>query len=40
MVFCTVAASYCVEDFGVKGVQNLNINQIEKRLEIFKPYLL
>ena len=40
MVFGTVAASYCVENFGVKGVQDLDFSQIEKRLEIFKPYLL
>ena len=40
MVFGTIAASYCVENFGVKGVQNLNFNRIEERLEIFKPYLL
>ena len=40
MVFGTIAASYCVENFGVKGVQDLNFNQIEERLEIFKPYLL
>ena len=40
MVFGTVVASYCVENFGVKGVEDINFNQIEKRLEIFKPYLL
>lgn len=40
MVFGTIAASYCVENFGVKGVQDLDFSQIEKRLEIFKPYLL
>ncbi len=40
MVFGTLAASYCVENFGVKGVQDLDFSQIEKRLEIFKPYLL
>ena len=40
MVFGTIAASYCVENFGVKGVEDINFNQIEKRLEIFKPYLL
>ena len=40
MVFGTVAASYCIENFGVKGVRDINFNQIEKRLEIFKPYLL
>ena len=40
MVFGTVVASYCVENFGVKGVKDINFNQIEKRLEIFKPYLL
>ena len=40
MVFGTIAASYCVENYGVKGVQDLDFSQIEKRLEIFKPYLL
>ena len=40
MVFGTLSASYCVENFGVKGVQDINFNKIEKRLEIFKPYLL
>jgi len=40
MVFGTVAASYCVENFGVKGVQDLDFSHIEKRLEIFKPYLV
>ncbi len=40
MVFGTVVASYCIENFGVKGVQDLDFSQIEKRLEIFKPYLL
>jgi len=40
MVFGTIAASYCVENFGVKGVQDLNLNRIEERLEIFNPYLL
>jgi len=40
MVFGTIAASYCVENFGVKGVQDLSFIQIEERLEIFKDYLL
>ena len=40
MVFGTITASYCIENFGVKGVQDLDFSQIEKRLEIFKPYLL
>ena len=39
MVFGTLVASYCVESFGAKRVQNLNFSQIEKRLEIFKAYL-
>ncbi len=39
MIFGTVVASYCVESFGVTGVKNLDLNQIQKRLEIFKPYL-
>ena len=40
MIFGTLVASYCVESFGVNGVQNLDFSQIEKRLEIFKDYLL
>ena len=39
MIFGTIAASYCVENFGVKGVQDLDFSHIEKRLEIFKAYL-
>ena len=39
MIFGTVVASYCVESFGVTAVKNLDLNQIQKRLEIFKPYL-
>ena len=39
MIFGTLVASYCVESFGVNGVQNLDFSQIEKRLEIFKAYL-
>ena len=40
MIFGSIVASYCVEDFGVVGVQNLNFSDIQKRTEIFKPYLL
>ena len=39
MIFGALVASYCVESFGVNGVQNLDFSQIEKRLEIFKAYL-
>ena len=39
MIYGTIVASYCVENFGVKGVKNLELHQIQKRLEIFKPYL-
>ena len=40
MIFGSIVASYCVEDFGVVGVQKLDFSDIQKRTEIFKPYLL
>ena len=40
MIFGSIVASYCVEYFGVVGVQNLDFSDIQKRTEIFKPYLL
>ena len=40
MIYGTIIASYCVENFGVKDVQGLDFSDIEKRLEIFKPYLV
>ena len=40
MIFGSIVASFCVEDFGVVGVQNLDFSDIQKRTEIFKPYLL
>jgi len=40
MIFGSIVASYCVENFGVVGVQDLDFSQIEKRIEIFKPYLV
>jgi len=40
MIYGTIIASYCVENFGVKDVQGLDFLDIEKRLEIFKPYLV
>ena len=40
MIYGTIIASYCVENFGVKDVQGLDFSDIKKRLEIFKPYLV
>ena len=40
MIYGTIIASYCVENFGIKNVQGLDFSDIEKRLEIFKDYLL
>ena len=40
MIYGTIIASYCVENFGIKDVQGLDFSDIEKRLEIFKDYLL
>ena len=39
MIFGTIVASYCVEYFGVNGIQDLELSHIEKRQEIFKAYL-
>tara|TARA_B100001175_G_C19486714_1_gene630203 strand:- start:22 stop:945 length:924 start_codon:yes stop_codon:yes gene_type:complete len=40
MIFGSIVASYCVENFGVLGVQNLDFSLIQKRTKIFKPYLV
>ncbi len=37
MIYGTIVASYCVENFGVKGVKNLDPHKIQKRIKIFKP---
>ena len=39
MLYGTLTASFCVEDFGTKGLRKLDKQTLNKRLEIFKSYL-
>lgn len=39
MIFGTLTASFCVENFGVEGLRNLDHEKLSKRLKIFKSYL-
>ena len=39
MIFGTLTASFCVENFGVEGLRNLDYEKLSKRLKIFKSYL-
>lgn len=39
MIFGTLIASFCVENFGVEGLRNLDYEKLSKRLKIFKSYL-
>ena len=40
MIFGTVAASFCIESFGVEGLKKLNKKKLDERIEIFKSYLM
>ena len=39
MIFGTLTASFCVENFGVEGLRKLDFEKLSKRLKIFKSYL-
>jgi len=39
MLYGTLMASFCVEDFGIKGLRTLDKQTLNKRLKIFKSYL-
>ena len=39
MIYGTIIASFCVEDFGIKGLRKLDTLTLNKRLKIFKSYL-
>ncbi len=39
MLYGTLTASFCVEDFGIEGLRTLDKQTLNKRLEIFKSYL-
>ena len=39
MIFGTLTASFCVENFGVEGLRNLDYEKLLSRLKIFKSYI-
>ena len=39
MLYGTLMASFCVEDFGIEGLRTLDKQTLNKRLKIFKSYL-
>ena len=39
MLYGTLTASFCVEDFGIEGLRKIDRQMLKKRLEIFKSYL-
>ena len=39
MLYGTLTASFCVEDFGIEGLRTLKKQTLNKRVEIFKSYL-
>lgn len=39
MIFGTLTASFCVENFGVEGLRNVDYEKLISRLKIFKSYI-
>ena len=39
MIFGTLTASFCVENYGVEGLRNLDYEKLVSRLKIFKSYI-
>ena len=39
MIFGTLTASFCVENFGVEGLRKLDYKKLVSRLKIFKSYI-
>ena len=39
MIFGTLTASFCVENFGVESLRNLDYEKLVSRLKIFKSYI-
>ena len=39
MIFGTLTASFCVENFGVEGLRNVDYEKLASRLKIFKSYI-
>ena len=40
MIHGTITASFCIESFGVEGLKKLDKKKLDKRVEIFKSYLM
>jgi sugar/nucleoside kinase (ribokinase family) len=40
MIHGTITASFCIESFGVEGLKKLDKTKLDKRVEIFKSYLM
>lgn len=40
MIYGTVIASFCIEEFGLAGLQKISIENIDKRIKTFSKYLL
>ena len=40
MICGTITASFCIESFGVEGLKKLDKKKLDKRVEIFKSYLM
>ena len=40
MICGTITASFCIESFGVEGLKKLDKIKLDKRVEIFKSYLM
>ena len=40
MICGTITASFCIESFGVEGLKKLDKTKLDKRVEIFKSYLM
>ena len=40
MIYGTVIASFCIQDFGVVGLQKLKAENLNERMQTFNKYLL
>ena len=40
MIFGTVTASFCIENFGVEGLKKLDKKKLDERIKIFKSYFM
>jgi len=40
MIYGTVIASFCIQDFGIVGLRKINIENVNERMQTFNKYLL